>query len=179
MKLKNKLKRTKGKKKKEKFLPPGKNQSACVTMASMIALTVPVVIILGLGWEIWKSILHWKMEHLSFIHLSLQSNAFIQIFLLYSILLLLVSTEAVKLKHFFWYSVMEMNYVSHYSFCFDMKYLLQWTKPSTYVLFFSDHRRLGPITIAILLGFILFTSLFSANLAKNLIRYLENIKDYV
>lgn len=35
-----------------------------------------------------------------------------------------------------------------------------------------DHRRLGPSTMAMLLGVILFTSWCSASLAKNLIRYL-------
>lgn len=36
----------------------------------------------------------------------------------------------------------------------------------------GDHSRLGPRTMAMLLGVILFTSWCSASLAKNLIKYL-------
>ena len=45
----------------------------------------------------------------------------------------------------------------------------------TYPLSPSGHMRLGPITIAILPGVILFTSDLSTSFAKNLIKYLENI----
>lgn len=41
-----------------------------------------------------------------------------------------------------------------------------------YPVFCCDHSRLGPSTMAMLLGVILFTSWCSASLAKNLIRYL-------
>lgn len=43
----------------------------------------------------------------------------------------------------------------------------------TYPLSPSDQRRFGPITMAMLLGVILFSSDFSANLDKNLIKYLQ------
>lgn len=47
------------------------------------------------------------------------------------------------------------------------------TSMKTYPLSPSDQRRFGPITMAMLLGVILFSSDFSANLAKNLIKYLQ------
>lgn len=47
------------------------------------------------------------------------------------------------------------------------------TSMKTYPLSPSDQRRFGPITMAMLLGVILFSSDFSANLDKNLIKYLQ------
>lgn len=124
-------------------LPSGKNQSQCVMKSSIMLLMVPLVTMFGL----LNNNLRCYGLHNSC------TNIKISVCVIYHC-----------------YSCITCSTITYFKVSLFISIL---TSIKTYPLSPSDQRRFGPITMAMLLGVILFSSDFSANLAKNLIKYLK------
>lgn len=129
-------------------LPSGKNQSQCVMNSSIMLLMVPLVTMFGLLNDNLR--FNGLQNYCTFIRISVCVIYHNYSYITYSTIM---------------YFKVTLHIVYQYhEFLTSMK---------TYPLSPSDQRRFGPITIAMLLGVILFSSDFSANLDKNLIKYLQ------